>query len=87
MPDDKIKREFEDILNKLDEFVPEESATERMQNRSSGAVASGGLTTGTGDGATVSRPAHTGRETLRSSYEGEWRRWGEVGSSVHPKSD
>jgi len=40
MPDDKIKREIEDILNKLDDFVPEESATEKLRNRSSGVAAS-----------------------------------------------
>ncbi len=40
MPDDKIKREIEDILNKLDNFVPEESATEKARRRSSGAIAS-----------------------------------------------
>ncbi len=40
MPDDKIKREIEDILNKLDDFVPEESAAEKMRRRSSGAAAS-----------------------------------------------
>ena len=40
MPDDKIKREIEDILNKLDNFVPEESATEIVRRRSSGAAAS-----------------------------------------------
>lgn len=36
MPDDKIQREIEDILNRLDEFVPEESAASRMRRRSSG---------------------------------------------------
>ncbi len=36
MPDDKIKREIEVILNRLDEFVPEESAASRMRRRSSG---------------------------------------------------
>ena len=40
MPDDKIKREIEDILNKLDDFVPEESATESGRDRSSGPAAS-----------------------------------------------
>ncbi len=40
MPDDKIKREIEDILNKLDDFVPDESAAEKMRRRSSGAAAS-----------------------------------------------
>ena len=40
MPDDRIQREIEDILNRLEEFVPEESATTRMRRRSSGAAAS-----------------------------------------------
>ena len=40
MPDDKIKREIEDILNKLDNFVPDESAAESGHNRSSGPLAS-----------------------------------------------
>lgn len=40
MPDDKIKREIEDILNKLDEFVPDESATEKVRRRSTGAASS-----------------------------------------------
>lgn len=40
MPDDKIKREIEDILNKLDDFVPDETAAEKMRRRSSGAAAS-----------------------------------------------
>ena len=40
MPDDKIKREIEDILNKLDKFVPEESAAEKMRKRSSGVASS-----------------------------------------------
>ncbi len=40
MPDDKIKREIEDILNKLDDFVPDESAAEKVRRRSSGAAAS-----------------------------------------------
>ena len=40
MPDDKIKREIEDILNKLDNFVPDEGAAEKMRRRSSGAAAS-----------------------------------------------
>lgn len=38
MPDDKIQREIEDILNRLDEFVPEETAAGRMRRRSSGAA-------------------------------------------------
>jgi len=40
MPDDKIKREIEDILNKLDNFVPEESAADKVRRRSSGAASS-----------------------------------------------
>ena len=40
MPDDKIQREIEDILNRLDEFVPEESVVSRMRRRSSGGAAS-----------------------------------------------
>ena len=40
MADDKIKREIEDILNKLDDFVPDESAADKMRRRSSGAAAS-----------------------------------------------
>jgi hypothetical protein len=40
MPDDKIKREIEDILNKLDNFVPEESASKSGRHRSSGPLAS-----------------------------------------------
>ena len=40
MPDDKSKREIEDILNKLDKFVPDESAAEKVRRRSSGAAAS-----------------------------------------------
>jgi hypothetical protein len=39
-PDDKIKREIEDILNKLDDFVPEESTTERVRRTSSNAASS-----------------------------------------------
>lgn len=39
MPDDKIQREIEEILNRLDEFVPEEKATERARRRSSKAAA------------------------------------------------
>ncbi len=39
MPDDKIQREIEDILNRLDNFVPEESVASRMRRRSSGAAA------------------------------------------------
>ncbi len=40
MADDKFKREIEDILNKLDDFVPEETAADRVRRRSSGAAAS-----------------------------------------------
>lgn len=36
MPDDKIQREIEEILNRLDEFVPEERASDRRR-RSAGA--------------------------------------------------
>ena len=39
MPDDKIQREIEDILNRLDNFVPEESVASRMRRHSSGAAA------------------------------------------------
>ena len=42
MPDDRIQREIEDILNRLDAFVPEESAARRMRRRSSGAAANFG---------------------------------------------
>ncbi|MDZ4278463.1 MAG: hypothetical protein U1B78_04930 [Dehalococcoidia bacterium] len=38
MPDDKIQREIEDILSRLEDFVPEESATSRMRRRSSDAA-------------------------------------------------
>ncbi len=40
MPDDKIQREIEDILSRLDEFVPEESAASRMRRQSSGVAGS-----------------------------------------------
>jgi len=40
MPDDKIQREIEDILARLDDFVPEESVASRMRRRSSDAAAS-----------------------------------------------
>ena len=39
MADDKMKREIEDILNRLDSFVPEESTVSRMRRRSSGGFA------------------------------------------------
>ncbi len=39
MPDDRIQREIEDILNRLDEFVPEETVASRMRRRSSDAAA------------------------------------------------
>ncbi len=42
MPDDKIQREIEDILNRLDAFVPDESVASRMRRRSSGAAAAFG---------------------------------------------
>ncbi len=38
MPDDKIQREIEEILNRLDEFVPDERVTERARRRSTGAA-------------------------------------------------
>lgn len=38
MPDDRIQREIEDILNRLDAFVPEESVASRMRRRSSDAA-------------------------------------------------
>lgn len=40
MPEDRIQREIEDILNRLDDFVPEESVTSRVRRRSSGAAGS-----------------------------------------------
>ena len=40
MADDKIQREIEEILNRLDAFVPEETVASRMRRRSSGAAAS-----------------------------------------------
>lgn len=42
MPDDRIQREIEDILNKLDEFVPEKRTSRRIQRRSSEAAAAFG---------------------------------------------
>ncbi len=42
MPDDKIEREIEDILSRLDDFVPEETVADRMRRRSSGAAAAFG---------------------------------------------
>jgi hypothetical protein len=39
MPEDRIEREIEEILNKLDHF-PEESKTDRLRRRSSDAAAS-----------------------------------------------
>ncbi len=38
MPDDKIQREIEEILNRLDEFVPDERTPSRMRQRSSEAT-------------------------------------------------
>lgn len=40
MSDDKIQREIEDILSRLDDFVPEESVASRMRRRSSDAAGS-----------------------------------------------
>ena len=40
MADDKIKREIEDLLNRLDTFLPEESVPTRVRRRSSGATSS-----------------------------------------------
>jgi hypothetical protein len=37
-PSDRIQREIEDILNRLDTFVPEESVAGRMRRRSSNAA-------------------------------------------------
>ena len=42
MPDDRIQREIEDILNRLDAFVPEEGVASRMRRRSSEAAAAFG---------------------------------------------
>ena len=42
MPDDKIQREIEEILNRLDTFVPEERVTSRVRRRSSDAATSFG---------------------------------------------
>jgi hypothetical protein len=42
MPEDRIQREIEDILNRLDHFVPEERMTSRVRRRSSGAAAAFG---------------------------------------------
>lgn len=39
MPDDKIQREIEDILNRLDDFVPEKSSSRPIRRRSSDAAA------------------------------------------------
>jgi len=38
-PDDRIQREIEDILNRLEAFVPEETVASRMRRRSSEAAA------------------------------------------------
>ena len=40
MPDDRIQREIEDILNRLDEFVPDENVANKMRRRSTGTAAS-----------------------------------------------
>jgi hypothetical protein len=42
MADDKLQREIEDILNRLDAFVPEERAPSRMRRRSSDAASAFG---------------------------------------------
>src|SRR3970282_2397275 len=42
MPDDRIQREIEDILSRLDAFVPEEGVASRMRRRSSDAAAAFG---------------------------------------------
>ena len=39
MPDDKVQREIEEILNRLDKFVPEERPPSRLRRRSSEAAA------------------------------------------------
>ena len=39
MPDDRIQREIEDILNRLDEFVPDENVANRVRRRSASAAA------------------------------------------------
>jgi hypothetical protein len=40
MPEDKLQREIEDILNRLDNFVPEERVTSKVRRRSSDAATS-----------------------------------------------
>jgi hypothetical protein len=40
MPEDKIQREIEDILRRLDDFVPEESVGSRVRRRGSDAAGS-----------------------------------------------
>ena len=40
MPEERIQREIEDILNRLDSFLPEESVTTRVRRGSSSAVTS-----------------------------------------------
>ncbi len=42
MPDDRIQREIEDILSRLDDFVPEKRRGRRIRRRSSGAAAAFG---------------------------------------------
>jgi hypothetical protein len=39
MPEDRIEREIEDILSRLDSFIPEESVASRMRHRASDAAA------------------------------------------------
>ena len=41
MPDERIQREIEEILNRLDEFVPEQRATSRVRRSSDAATAFG----------------------------------------------
>lgn len=40
MPTDKIQREIEELLDRLDTFLPEESVASRVRKRSSGAASS-----------------------------------------------
>ncbi len=40
MPEDKIQREIEDILNRLDTFLPEENVANKVRRRSSDAASS-----------------------------------------------
>ncbi len=40
MPEDKVQREIEDLLNRLDTFLPEESVASKVRKRSSNAASS-----------------------------------------------